>query len=274
MVYGRYDDREQNRDSRRGRGEFEGRRFEERHMDPSRERQDRWDRELDDSRGSHQRRGRQSSQSFGYGDDYSEGRNHSGPYDTLSERESSRGFSPLGGSAGMAVPGGSHDWGHSWHQDDYDTSYGYGGTQRGYSQRQGNSALDRVNYGLRGGADFSSSHRDRQWRNDHDRGRGEGVWESVKSFFGKGPKGWKRSDERIREDVCESLARHPAIDASDMDVTVKDGIVTLKGTVESRFIKRRTEDVIDDVSGVEDIRNELQVKRMPDLGASPGTPRP
>ncbi len=74
---------------------------------------------------------------------------------------------------------------------------------------------------------------------------------------GKGPKGYKRSDDRIREDACEALSVHPEIDASDMEVDVKDGIVYLTGSVESRLVKRMAEDLIENVPGVMDIRNEL-----------------
>lgn len=38
---------------------------------------------------------------------------------------------------------------------------------------------------------------------------------------GRGPKGYQRSDERIREDVCDRLTEHPAIDASEIEVEVK-----------------------------------------------------
>lgn len=76
---------------------------------------------------------------------------------------------------------------------------------------------------------------------------------------GKGPKNYRRSDDRIREDACEALERHPQIDASEIEVEVKDGVVTLRGHVEERRLKRLAEDSIESVSGVRDVRNELQV---------------
>src|SRR6187431_1632181 len=48
---------------------------------------------------------------------------------------------------------------------------------------------------------------------------------------GKGPKGYKRPDHRIREDVCDRLSDDDELDASEITVTVKDGEVTLEGTV-------------------------------------------
>ena len=76
---------------------------------------------------------------------------------------------------------------------------------------------------------------------------------------GKGPKNYRRSDDRIREDVSDALERHPHVDASQLEVEVKDGVVTLRGHVEERRLKREIEDSIDHVPGVRDIRNELQV---------------
>lgn len=80
--------------------------------------------------------------------------------------------------------------------------------------------------------------------------------------FGKGPQGWKRSDERIKEDVCEALYRSYDVDASSIDVIVKEGCVTLKGSVESREAKRAAERCVEDLSGVDDVQNELRVNRQ------------
>jgi len=80
---------------------------------------------------------------------------------------------------------------------------------------------------------------------------------------GKGPKGYKRSDARICEDVCEALSAHPEIDASDMEVEVKDGVVIFTGSVESRLVKRMAEDLIEHIPGVRDVRNELYFMNGP-----------
>lgn len=78
-------------------------------------------------------------------------------------------------------------------------------------------------------------------------------------FRGRGPKGYKRSDERIREDVCECLTEDERIDATNVEVQVKDCEVTLTGSVNSREEKRRAEDLIDRLAGVRDINNNLRV---------------
>lgn len=91
-----------------------------------------------------------------------------------------------------------------------------------------------------------------------------GIVENVKSFFGVGPKGYRRSDERIREDVCEALSEHPEVNAAEIEVRVKDGHVILTGTVDNRWMKRQAEDAVAYVSGVEDVRNELTIPRNTD----------
>jgi hypothetical protein len=76
---------------------------------------------------------------------------------------------------------------------------------------------------------------------------------------GRGPKHWRRADERIREDVCEALTRHPAIDAGELEVDVREGVVTLRGAVENRTAKRLAEDIAESVSGVTDVQAEMHV---------------
>jgi hypothetical protein len=76
---------------------------------------------------------------------------------------------------------------------------------------------------------------------------------------GRGPRGYQRSDERIREDVCERLTDDEHIDASEIEVSVSNGEVTLTGTLRSRNAKRRTTDVVEQVSGVKDVHNLIRV---------------
>ncbi len=83
----------------------------------------------------------------------------------------------------------------------------------------------------------------------------------VGPFRGRGPKGYTRSDERIHDDVSDRLTDDAWIDASDIEVAVRDGVVTLEGTVADRNQKRRAEDVAADCSGVHDVANRLRVRR-------------
>ncbi len=88
-------------------------------------------------------------------------------------------------------------------------------------------------------------------------------WEGVQRgpHSGKGPKGYRRPDDRIREDVSESLSADGDLDASEITVGVEDGEVTLEGTVGDRASKRRAEDLAERVAGVGDVHNRLRLAR-------------
>ena len=77
---------------------------------------------------------------------------------------------------------------------------------------------------------------------------------------GAGPKGYQRSDDRIREDVSDELEQHGSLDAHEIEVSVAQGVVTLRGTVPDRSMKRMAEDCVESCQGVKDVRNELRVE--------------
>ena len=85
---------------------------------------------------------------------------------------------------------------------------------------------------------------------------------------GKGPKGYQRSDDRIREDVSEALSQDGDIDASEIEVTIQGGVVTLSGTVDSREAKRAAEDLAEDCPGVKDVQNNIRVQAKDQRGQS------
>jgi osmotically-inducible protein OsmY len=76
---------------------------------------------------------------------------------------------------------------------------------------------------------------------------------------GKGPANYHRSDERIREVLCEVLTDDDRIDATHIEVSVKNGEVTLSGTVDDRQMKRLAEDRAEGVSGVKDVQNLIRI---------------
>lgn len=85
------------------------------------------------------------------------------------------------------------------------------------------------------------------------------------SHRGRGPRNYQRNDERIREELIERLTRHHDIDASDVEIEVQAGEITLKGMVESRWEKRLAEDVCEDTFGVKHVSNKLKVRQMMNL---------
>ncbi|MGE3608252.1 MAG: BON domain-containing protein [Bacteriovoracaceae bacterium] len=95
------------------------------------------------------------------------------------------------------------------------------------------------------------------------------ITPEMKGHFGKGPKGYKKTDERIYEQVCDALYSSYDVDASNIDVEVKDGCVYLRGEVDSRQTKKLAEDAADSVAGVYDVKNELTFKQnLPIVGRS------
>ncbi len=76
-------------------------------------------------------------------------------------------------------------------------------------------------------------------------------------YRGHGPKNYKRSDERIKDDINDRLTDHAYLDASDIEVEVNEGAVILTGTVDTRYAKRMAEDIAEDVSGVSNVENRL-----------------
>lgn len=158
------------------------------------------------------------------------------------------GFMSGGGYAGGGL---ASRWG-------WDREYGQGGGSYP-NTRQGRGYPGRRDYG------------------DHERGFMDKAGDEIASWFGdeeaeqrrrqdqrhrgRGPRGYARSDERIREDVNDRLTDDWMLDASDIEVEVSEREVTLSGQVSSRANKRRAEDIAEDVSGVTHVQNNLRVRR-------------
>jgi osmotically-inducible protein OsmY len=123
------------------------------------------------------------------------------------------------------------------------------------------------NRAFSGSSSYGGRDDDRSGREDRDYGRNQYGDQpasremSTGQFAGRGPKGYKRSDDRIREDVCEALTRHGDVDASEIEVKVENGEVTLTGTVSDRQQKRLAEDCVDAIRGIGDVHNQLRVSR-------------
>lgn len=158
----------------------------------------------------------------------------------------------------------------SWNQNrgqEYRGPSGFRGFQTGTdfeygaNYRYGSGPYDRN----RSWTDRESSGRDygreSYGREDYGReqGREETLTEKVGRFFGMGPKGYRRSDERIREDISERLEDHPEIDATNIEIQVREGEVTLTGSVDNRRSKRLAEDVAEQCRGVKDVHNQIRV---------------
>ena len=165
----------------------------------------------------------------------------------------------------------------SYGGNDWSSNRGSTGVNRGSGNYSGREDKDWNNRGY-SGSDYG---RDR-YSNDRNRNEDRGWWDKTKDEVsswlgdddaerrrrmdevqgehrGKGPKGYTRSDERIKEDVNDRLSDDAHIDASDIDVSVNNCEVTLTGTVNSRWEKRHAEDIAEATSGVKDVENRLKV---------------
>jgi osmotically-inducible protein OsmY len=153
------------------------------------------------------------------------------------------------------------------------SSYGrsnYGSDQGNY----GSGSHGNRNYGGYGSRDYQYGNQGDQERGWWDRTRDEvASWfgdndaqrrreqDHREDYRGHGPKNYRRTDDRIKEDINDRLSDDSWIDASDIEVEVSNGEVTLSGTVKNRQAKRRAEDLAEAISGVSNVENRLRVKQ-------------
>lgn len=94
---------------------------------------------------------------------------------------------------------------------------------------------------------------------DAERRRRRDEMKASGGYRGRGPKDYHRSEDRIREDVCDRLTDDDMLDATNIQVQIQGDNVILSGTVHNREQKRRAEDVAESISGVRDVENRIRV---------------
>jgi hypothetical protein len=156
-----------------------------------------------------------------------------------------------------------------WRERDWRRSetYGRGGAGRG-RQDAPRREYEAQSWPLRDEEDDGERSYDRDLERLYgDGGRSESRGEELRPIYrdcrGLGPKGYQRSDERISDEVHDRLTEDPWLDASNVVVEVKGGEITLNGHVDSREAKHWAERLVEDLSGVRHVQNNLRV----DLGA-------
>jgi osmotically-inducible protein OsmY len=132
-----------------------------------------------------------------------------------------------------------------------ESGFGYAGTDRYFG---GGGYGGYGNYGERGYGGHSMAE-----RSMGDRGGYRSEYYERERPMGRAPKGYQRSDERIKEDVCDRLM-HSWVDAENVDIEVRSGEVVLAGSIEDRQAKRAIEDIADRVLGVKDVQNNIRVR--------------
>ena len=218
-----------------------------------------------------------------YGQDYGRGREYGreryGDEGRFGAGRPYRGFEPTGypGTGGFGyIPSQYPEEGRFGR--DYGRSYGEPGFRRGMAGGYGEDWPGR-NYEetYRRGAGPERGWWDRardevySWMGDEAAERRRRADEARGGHYGRGPKGYTRSDERVREDVSDRLTEDWELDASNIEVTVSNCEVTLSGTVDSRHAKRRAEDCAESVSGVRNVQNNLRIQQPTESTSAFGT---
>jgi osmotically-inducible protein OsmY len=147
--------------------------------------------------------------------------------------------------------------------------FGYGGTDRGF-RGGGYGGYGREGYPQQGHWQQGYGQQGHWQQGYGQQGYGQqgygqqGYWQQgygqQQPRVGRPPKGFQRSDERVREEISEIIMRTYWIDAGDVTIEVRDGEVTLTGTVDDRQQKRAIEDVAEQVLGVKDVHNQIRVQ--------------
>ena len=170
--------------------------------------------------------------------------------------------------------GGSSEWNRGWGSEagrgasgwssagpGYYGGYGSYGRERDWGRESDWGGQGPGGFGVYRGTLQEQRESGGPWRGERDWGRVSGEQYGTGRYTGRGPRNYQRSDERIREEVCERLAHHPDIDATDIDIRVQSGEVTLEGHVTDRWAKRWAEDVAEGIFGVKEVHNQIRVNQ-------------
>lgn len=218
----------------------------------------------------------------GYGEGYTGGWGGSGDWDVGNWRSAS--FDQPRRRYSQGRMSGESDYGYRG-ESSRGRYFGGGGTSRGRTYDEGGF----YGQGRRYGSSYPESERGyMRGREQYGRGEYEGEergWldrasDEISSWFGdedaerrremdarrggmhrgRGPRGYTRSDDRIKEDINDRLTDYPYIDASDIEIEVSSGEVVLTGNVDTRYEKRLAEDIVEDISGVRNVENRIRVE--------------
>ncbi|HEX2138481.1 MAG TPA: BON domain-containing protein [Woeseiaceae bacterium] len=239
----------------------------------SRGSRDRWNRDQERQfRDSDDEHRSSYSRSAGYGrshpaeSDWGYPRSHRGDYERGDDESYFRGGRPerggrgyIGGDPTQGYVGFGPEQGFWRSSNPYGREHGY---ERDYGRHQGRDYEEERGWWDRTSDEVAS------WMGDEEAEQRRRM-DEMRSHRGRGPRGYTRSDERIRDDVNDWLTDDWALDASEIEVQVSNGEVTLSGTVSNRHDKRRAEDIAEEVSGVRHVQNNLRVREaMTSIGGT------
>src|ERR1700712_902782 len=75
-----------------------------------------------------------------------------------------------------------------------------------------------------------------------------------------------KSNETLQKDIQEAIKWEPLLNAAEIGVTAKEGIITLTGSVDSYFKKSEAEDAAKNVTGVKAVVEKITVSFGTGLG--------
>ena len=85
--------------------------------------------------------------------------------------------------------------------------------------------------------------------------------EQARRQTNSGPRGRRRTDESLAEEIREILTADPELEATDIEVEVEDGAVTLRGLVVDSDARLLAEELVETLPGVREVHNRLQADR-------------
>ncbi len=159
--------------------------------------------------------------------------------------------------------GGSNQGNEPWNRNESVYGYGYQGGPGSQGGIGPNPAGSRGQGGQNGG-NYSGGNYGQGRFAQGGSFAGTQPNQQSRGFQGVGPKGYARSDERLKEEISERLSDDPDIDASDVSIECSNGKITLSGQVDERWMKHHIENLVDRSSGVKDIDNRLTIGQRQD----------
>jgi osmotically-inducible protein OsmY len=90
---------------------------------------------------------------------------------------------------------------------------------------------------------------------------GERTWGEEQYREDRQEAGVRRPDEQLAHEIHEILTNDPELDATDIEVVVQGGAVTLSGAVHSTDSKLLAEELLESLPGVRQVHNRLTVER-------------
>jgi osmotically-inducible protein OsmY len=190
-----------------------------------------------------------SRNSGNYYDDSQRNEDQNRQYDYFDEINPERNFQ------GYSSEGRGYTSGYTNSQyggNTYETSRGENRGRDWGSERSWNQNEDESDYSQRGQRNSAFANREQS-------GQSYNSGSTYGEHRGKGPKGYQRSDERIQENINDQLTDDHELDASNIEVKVEQGEVSLSGSVANRESKRRAEDIAESVSGVKNVENRIKI---------------